>query len=846
MRKLIYLILLLFTSLVMGYAVPAKRHKTFITLTDGFRKEVCLQGDENMHFYVDATDETTCYQMTGDGTYERVESHLIREAWQERLEQRNAVREARLSARRRAAASSAAGPLKSVGTSSVYEGKKKGLILLVNFSDKKMQAAHSRSFYDRYFNEVGFSDKGMAGSVHDYFYSCSYGKFSLSFDVVGPFTVSKRMSHYGSNDSAGSDMYPAEMVIEACKMADKDGVDFSQYDWDGDGYVDQVFVIYAGYAESQGAATTTIWPHEYELSSAAIYGDGTGTLSLDGVKVDTYAVSSELNGSSGTTVDGIGTACHEFSHCLGIPDLYDTKGNAFGLNAWDLMDYGSYNNSSCCPAAFSSYERMFCGWLEPTVLSEGCNVTGMQNLVDEPQAYIVYNEKNHNEYYLLENRQQTGFDKYLPGHGLLVVHVDYDENAWINNVVNTNASHQRVTLIPADNVLTKNDMAGDPWPGTNGNASLTDYSTPAATLFTANSDGRRFMGKPIERITESGLDHGISFVFNGGVKLNTPQGLQTVSVESGAFTARWDAVPNATSYKLLLSEYEGSDMSRLDDMLLINEDFSKLVETSGYTESKDISYSLNKFLNTEGWSGSKIFFTPNRELKFGSSSSEGALYSPFMSTEADHLTLVVSARRYNEKDAGNLIVELDYQKDGVSGYQHKSVATFTLDVTTNTYQCTIELSEDIRKSFRLNLSSSSTGRRIYLSDVKLYAGKYTEAEIAEGLAIGELLEMFEYETDEPFVELRDLPLGRTYTWEVIAINEEEGILSNWSEQLAVSMPVQLGDVDGDGSLTVHDVWGIVQLVAEGDTKGLYRQAADMNQDGNISISDVTILIQQLQ
>jgi M6 family metalloprotease-like protein len=211
-------------------------------------------------------------------------------------------------------------------------GKRKGLVILVNFQDTKMMRTHTQTEWNDYFNLKGYSKLNNSGSVHDYFYNQSYGLFDLEFDVVGPVTVSKKMAAYGANDAYGNDVDPAGMVYEACQLA-ADQVNFADYDWDGDGEVDQVYLIYAGYGEAANSNTlaNTIWQHEWNLEEAGY------SLTIDGVRINTYGCSSELNGDSGSYMDGIGTACHEFSHCLGIPDLYDTSGNGnYGMDEWDL------------------------------------------------------------------------------------------------------------------------------------------------------------------------------------------------------------------------------------------------------------------------------------------------------------------------------------------------------------------------------------------------------------------------------------------------------------------------------------------------------------------------------
>lgn len=209
-------------------------------------------------------------------------------------------------------------------------GTKKGLVILVQFSDKSFTNPANvltlgsgektiKALYTDMLNKEGYTDKktGAIGSVHDYFKDQSNGKFDLSFDVVGPITLSHSYSYYGEHTDNDNDANAPQMIIDACKAV-KDSVDFSRYDWDGDGEVEQVYVVYAGEGEATGGDANTVWPHKYNLSAVG------KSLSYNGVKIDTYACSNEViraevNGKTRTYYMGIGTICHEFSHCLGLP-----------------------------------------------------------------------------------------------------------------------------------------------------------------------------------------------------------------------------------------------------------------------------------------------------------------------------------------------------------------------------------------------------------------------------------------------------------------------------------------------------------------------------------------------
>ena len=412
--------------------------------------------------------------------------------------------------------------------------KRKGLVILVNFKDVKMQDAHTRQVFDDMMNQENYSGNGNMGSVHDYFLAQSYGKFDISFDVVGPVTLPQNISYYGGNDRYGDDRRPGQMVREACKLI-MDDVDFSAYDWDGDGEADQVFVICAGYSEAEGASAKYIWPHEWSLSDA-----GLSPLDANGIKVDTYGVSTELGEEGNTRLNGIGTACHEFSHCLGLPDMYDTDySGAFGMDAWSLMDQGSYNGDGYAPVGYTAYERWASGWLVPQELSTPCRISEMPSIAQQPVAYVVYNDGNRNEYFLIENRQQDGWLATDESRGLMVTHVDYDEKAWYNNAVNDYKNHQRCTIVPADNISTSYTLDGDLYPYS-GNNELTDESAPSARTFNANTDGSKLLGKPLTdmAISSNGL---ASFNFMGGVPSAIHDaGVQTMGWEAGTAVEVYD------------------------------------------------------------------------------------------------------------------------------------------------------------------------------------------------------------------------------------------------------------------------------------------------------------------
>lgn len=497
MKKLFFTLSMALMSTLV-FAVPAKRGlwKT-VKMADGTEVRVELRGDEFCNYW-QAEDGRKFVKNSNTGFFELADMDKMK-ANADKL---------RLSARRNK---------KNIDTRAViggdhqpYVGKKKGLIILVQFADMKFWDDHTPELYNRIANEEGFNEMGFNGSVKDYFKAQSYGQFELDFDIAGPVTMLNNYAYYGAHTNGSQDNDPAlgEMVMDACKSVDAN-INFKDYDWDGDGEVDQVFILYAGHGEASWDDPNTIWPHEWNLRSAI-----GRTLTLDGVKIDTYACSCELGintSNRSECIDGIGTICHEFSHCLGFADMYDTSysGN-YGMGEWDIMDQGSYNGNGYLPANYTSYERMYAGWIEPIELKENCSVNNMTPLSEKGEAYIIYNDNNSDEYYLLENRQRTGWDAGLPNSGLLILHVDFDASAWRQNIVNS-TSRQRCTIFLADNDPSSRNTAGDIYPYGYNN-SLTNTSTPAATLNNMNTDGSKYMNKSVKNITRNG-DGTMSFTF---------------------------------------------------------------------------------------------------------------------------------------------------------------------------------------------------------------------------------------------------------------------------------------------------------------------------------------------
>lgn len=488
---------------VMAFAVPAKRgiFRT-VRLADGTEIRCELRGDEYVSYW-QSEDGIMYVQESGKNCFKAVDALALRK--------RAAI--GRMKATQHSSQRVAIGD-----DHPPFVGSKKGLVILAEFTDKSFQSGHDAEYYSHVMNDNNFSHQdGFVGSVHDYFFDQSEGQFDLTFDVVGPIKLAHNMAYYGRRTENASDANAYEMIYEAVIGAAGQLGSFEKYDWFGDGYVDQVFVIYAGRGEASGGGDDTIWPHRSQFVRP---------LRVGGKYVSVYACTNELR--SDTQIDGIGTFCHEFSHCLGLPDLYDVAyGGNYGMDDWDLMNSGSYLGESFRPCAYSGYERNYCGWKNPVILTSDTVVNCVKGISEGGDYYIIRNDAYPDEYYILENRSCTGWDASQPGSGLLVTYIDFDKTLWRSNMVNTlydgYNDHQRYTPIQADNYAI--GKAGDLYPYQRNNG-LTNRSIPAATLWHDNPDGIKFMSKPITNIVRN-EDGTISFDFANevGIVKELPEGV---------------------------------------------------------------------------------------------------------------------------------------------------------------------------------------------------------------------------------------------------------------------------------------------------------------------------------
>ncbi len=422
------------------------------------------------------------------------------------------------------------------------------LLVLVEFSD--LSFTYGLQNFKNMLNgtdaNYNYTYNGATGSMKKYYSDNSKGVFTPTVDVYGPIKVSKNYTYYGKNDSYGDDYAPQELLQEALKklFSEQPDIDLSLYDQDGDKEVDACGMIFAGYNEAEGGPENTIWPHQWYLSESS----PNRSVTKGGYTVDGYFCTSEFSGNSGKVLCGIGTCTHEFGHAIGLPDFYATDYSKYLTpGEWDVMDYGSYNNDGNTPPNLSVYERYSLEFMTPRILSAEDHITLKPISENDGCLFYAGTGSDTNEYFTLENRQQTGWDQHLPGHGMLIYHVDRTSKViskWTQNTLN-NSSHQCYDLEEADGNIkydkTFSARSGDPFPGTSQKTSFTDSSTPnSQSWYTGNTN------KPITNIKES--DGLISFEFmtagNDGdvVPGLTLQSLNTVQIGSNTATLNGNLV----------------------------------------------------------------------------------------------------------------------------------------------------------------------------------------------------------------------------------------------------------------------------------------------------------------
>ena len=727
-------LLLLMLGLLCAYAqaIPADPTPIQVTQPDGSKLTLMLHGDEFVHYTTTIDGYTVLKNGAGAYTYARLDGNQLvpGECIAHDVAQRTGADNAILASIPKGLVgesqmqsgirmmNSRNSAMRRVGSDGTMDYDRfKGLIILVNYNDKSFSMSNPSSFYDDMVNThnyTGYTLNGrrvnMTGSVRDYFYDNSFQIFDPAFDVVGPVTVDYSCRYPNGTSNAHD-------VFYAALQAANPYVNFADYDSDGDGYVDMVFFLVAGLsANYSGNDESYLWPHMYYLYYAP---------PLDGKFFGLYACSTEIAGWENyySDVNGIGTFCHEFGHVLGLPDLYDTDYSGSGGESrnpgdWSIMAGGSGNNFGRNPVGYCLYERYALGFTTPTLIKS----EGPQTLeaLDLSNRGLRLNTPNRNEFFLLENRQAGKWDRYLPGHGMMVARVDSTNvRVWEYNEVNVNPNHMYYELLRASYV--GSDSGSDPFPGTSNVTRLTNYTKPGLLTW-----DKQFNEYAITNIAEN--NNVISF---------------DVEMDNSLMT--------------IVEDFEGMPLAVTQNDKGVRGVFAK-------------------------WDFARCGVDAPAEGQCDGAQAVGMIKPSQITTTAplNCAPYMVQFTVYNPTtSAANF--KLSYSLDKGTTWQTapESITTIAAGTQTNV---SATLPMDAPIMLRINQTSGSDKHKCYLDDIKLF---YTEI---------------------------------------------------WGPEPVV------GDVDGDGEVTVSDINVVIDLILGGEYSEEEMTRADVNDDSEVNISDVNMII----
>ena len=808
------------------------------------------------------------------------------------------------------------------------QGRRRIPIILVEFKDKKFNNTRDEIIEAMLTGEE---------SVGQYFRDQSNGLYQPEFDVYGIYGLSQNRQYYGGN-SGGNDKGLGSMVTEACQLAAADGVSFRPYDTNSDDYCDVVIVIYAGVGEAQASTThpEAIWPCNWYLSAAYYYGmGGNGAFrpSVGDPLVDMFAVFNELYGSNdnGKTIDGIGTFTHEFGHCLGLPDFYDTgNGNHYGMGDWDIMCLGCYNNDGFTPPGYTAYEKVFMGWVNYVTARPGTYYTlpvWNQKDAATDKAVCVVSDLNENEFFVFENRRKQGWDRYMPGEGILVTHITYNADRWAANTPNNN-NVQLMTIVPADNSLSYYNESTDPWPQGNKNQ-LTDNSTPSAKLYMkANGSitgNAGYLGKPVtdmvinadgtasfwfmkDAVTDPVISVTTEDIDFGGVMMNTSAS-RTINVfgqaltdnvtltlqdPNGVFTVAPIAisVADAANGKEVTMTFKPAAIKDYNATLTIKSD-----------GAEDVVVNLKGHGLIEGYAPVMlpaeyhyVHLTQFRaEWTDQTPAQNVASYTLEVMTKPQ-VTLLETADFSTVPDAltedGQGLEDLSGNPEGylpegwsatsyMGAYDNALIIAYNGTIKTPTYNFTgydkvtvvIKASSYYYDNSTIRLSTRLESQELSLIDemvdyvvvldcadldavtiqsltnyssvkqVTIYAGDLTNAKLGATESGDDTYRLITGITGKSYV-VRDLMEGGEFIYKVKS-QFVDGTESAWSNvevvYLIENMPPPAGDVNHDGQLTIDDVTALIDYLL-GDENGICTICADVDHKDGINITDVTTLI----
>lgn len=556
----------------MAGAIPAYPGLITVTDAEGTVHQVRAYGDEHFHYVTDAEGEYIL-NLDASGRWTKAERNgrlLRNEAGDVELLRFETLDKYTLSgeesnARARSQAPARMAQIDSEGRSNypTIGEEVHGLVVLLEYADTPFSIADTQVAFDRMLNEVGYSDYNARGSARDYYLASSNGLFNVHFDVAEVVPLTHDHTYYSNGRDDSRFGYA---IKEALEYLDAAGMDFSKYDYDNDGIIDNVFFFYAGYGQNETLDPDDIWPHQGNYTNY-IYTLGLSELELDGKLMRTYACSNELTrtiprGEEAPWMAGIGTFCHEYAHVLGLPDLYDVNyTNTPSPGRFSVMDQGPYNDGSRCPPLFSAYEQWCCRWLEFTEAEDG-NEYLVHSLSDSetPEAVRIRLRRPtptvqyFPEYYVLETRTKSGWDSSLPEEGMLVWRIDFLKSAWSGNSVNTNG-RSRVNLISSGSRYA--------WPGS------IDYMIPGDEHYFNQTHPTAINSIFLTDMwydSEQGVSH---FAYNVITEIPSDKTEMHYPVQDPDATRQiilsWDPVEGATDYQVTVSRETANGSVRYVD-----------------------------------------------------------------------------------------------------------------------------------------------------------------------------------------------------------------------------------------------------------------------------------------
>ena len=481
MKKILLSMAFALMGIVSGFAAKAYPGIVTVTQSDGTELNVRIYGDEHHSWYT-TTDGALLVQVGKNFYVAQVEDNGMLKATPQlahNAELRNKLENKAINTQNKQLFFNTAktnAVRRSIGISNNYPyfphtGTPKALVILVEFQDCAFLTKDPVSVFNHLLNASPEDETPQAlledynnntkytntGSVKQYFSDMSEGVFQPQFDVKGVVKVSKNYAYYGQDQSENNrDIKYKEMIKEACELAKSQlGVNFSEYDANNDGNVDLVYVIHAGYGQNTGGEENTLW-----AKTSFNY-----ITTIDGKEISAHGINSELNFNKGNYITGIGVICHEFSHTMGIPDLYPYNSKAYVNNqepeSWDLMDAGEYGNNGYTPVPYCAWELDIMGWNAgiETLDKEPKQITMEPYFSGNRKAYKI--EADNGEYLLLQNLQRTGWGKGYMSHGLLIYRIDYQRsNVGLDYRMNQTPNKPEVTVLPADGVILNGYLNG--------------------------------------------------------------------------------------------------------------------------------------------------------------------------------------------------------------------------------------------------------------------------------------------------------------------------------------------------------------------------------------------------